>query len=69
MIERNTSFRIFRGVVTGTSGNKVYVQRNGQGGPDPSAYPRLDSYTPVVADEVLCMMLESLPIVLGKIAR
>lgn len=69
MVERHATFRVFRGVVTGTSGNLVYVQRNGQGGPDPSGYPRLDSYTPVVADEVLCMMLESLPIVLGKIAR
>ena len=62
--------RVFRAVVTGTSGEPVIIQRTGQANPDPQAYPRLESYeSPAENDEVIVQRVGDGYIVLGKVAR
>ena len=54
---------IWRGTVTGTSGNRVTVQREGE--TTAASYPRLASYTPTNGDEVLVLA----GVVVGRIVR
>jgi len=54
---------VWRGVVTGTSGNRVRVPRDGEA--VGQLYPRLASYTPATNDEVLVVI----GIVVGKVLR
>ena len=59
---------VFRATVTGTSGNKVNIQRPGHA-VDSQAYAKLASYSgPVNGDEVLVIWAGGY-IVLGKISR
>lgn len=69
LIDRILRDRLFRATVTGTSGNKVKVQRAGES-EDATYYARLTSYSsPTVTDEVICLRLGGGVIVLGKILR
>ena len=62
--------RVFRAIVTGTSGNKVLIKRAGQAAADTQAYARLVSYaTPAADDEVLVIEVGGGPLVVGKITR
>lgn len=62
--------RLFRAVVTGTSGNKVLIQRPGQSSADPQSYARLASYSsPQTNDEVLVAQVGGGYIVVGKVVR
>jgi hypothetical protein len=58
-----------RGIVTGTSGGLVIVQRQGADGPDPAGYPRLASYSPGSGDEVLLVRVGAGYVVLGRLVR
>lgn len=62
--------RMFRAVVTGTSGNLVTVKRTGQGSADPQSYAKLASYSaPAVNDEVLVVKVGGGWLVCGKVTR
>lgn len=54
---------IWRGTVTGTSGNRVTVRREGE--TTAASYPRLASYTPQVGHEVLVLA----GVVVGRVVR
>lgn len=58
-----------RGTVTGTSGNRVLVQRQGAAAADPVGYPRLAGYAPSAGDEVLLVRAGGGYIVLGRLVR
>ena len=61
------------GIVTGTSGNRVFVRWPDQADPESVAFPRLASYSPSTSDEVLCLKTSagrrSDWIVLGEVER
>ena len=60
--------RAWRGTVTGTDGNKVFVRRSPKD-PIEGPYPRLVSYTsPTAADEVLVIWVGGY-LVVGKVVR
>lgn len=60
---------VFRGIVTGTSGNKVFIKRNPDDPADDQAYARLASYSaPAVDDEVIVLWMGGY-IIIGKILR
>lgn len=62
--------RVFRAVVTGTSGELVAIRRTGQVAADPQPYPRLASYaSPQEDDEVIVAQVGDGLIVLGLVAR
>lgn len=61
--------QIWRGVVTGTLGDLVYVRRAEQSVADTQPYPHLDSYTPTVADEVIVARVGKGYIIIGKVVR
>ncbi len=70
MIKHSISLAIFRAIVTGTSGNRVFIKRTGQASADAQAYPALASYTtPTTDDEVIVVKVGIGYIVLGKIVR
>jgi hypothetical protein len=68
---------IFRAVVTGVSGNKVFIKRTGQTVADEQSYPRIISYgiptgtgsVPVVDDEVIVLRVGGGWIIVGKVLR
>lgn len=53
IIDERWERRVFRGTVTGTSGNRVAIKRS-EHDPEEGPYPRLASYSsPTVGDEVI----------------
>ena len=70
MFEELWGQRVFRAVVTGTSGNLVTIQRTGQAASDPQSYAKLASYSsPQVSDEVVVLRVGSGWIVMGRVLR
>lgn len=60
---------IFRAIVTGTSGNKVFIKRTATDPPEDQAYARLASYSaPAANDEVVVLWMGGY-IIVGKILR
>ena len=55
-----------RGVVTGTSGDKVLVKLTGEASASTEAYPKMN-YTPVTDDDVILARIAGRWVVLGKI--
>lgn len=61
--------QVFIAIVTGNSGNLVLLRRPGQAAADPYGWPKISGVAVVAGNEVLCVRVGGLGVVIGQVVR